>query len=181
METKNVTNNKKPLIINLIGGPGCGKSTAAAGLFYALKKLQLNVELSSEWVKNKVYEESFHCMDDQLYIFAKQYHKLFTLQDKVDLIVTDCSLLNSLVYGEHNEHFEGLVLDMFNKFNNLNIVLERKQDYVQSGRVETEEESLKLDTTYKQILDKYKIPYIVIDNIDACDFIVQYLYKNNLI
>ena len=31
--------NKKPLIINLIGGPGCGKSTAAAGLFYALKKL----------------------------------------------------------------------------------------------------------------------------------------------
>ena len=173
--------NKKPLIINLIGGPGCGKSTAAAGLFYALKKLQLNVELSSEWVKNKVYEESFHCMDDQLYIFAKQYHKLFTLKDKVDIIVTDCTLLNSLVYGERNEHFDGLVLDMFNKFNNLNVVLERKQAYVQEGRVETEEESLQLDNEYKNVLDKYNIPYITIDNIDACDYIVQYLYKNNLI
>jgi hypothetical protein len=120
-------------------------------------------------------------MDDQLYIFAKQYHKLFTLKDKVDIIVTDCTLLNSLVYGERNEHFDGLVLDMFNKFNNLNVILERKQAYVQEGRVETEEESLQLDNEYKNVLDKYNIPYITIDNIDACDYIVQYLYKNNLI
>ena len=128
-----------------------------------------------------MYEESFHCMDDQLYIFAKQYHKLFTLKDKVDIIVTDCTLLNSLVYGERNQHFDGLVLDMFNKFNNLNVILERKQAYVQEGRVETEEESLQLDNEYKNVLDKYNIPYITIDNIDACDYIVQYLYKNNLI
>ena len=32
-------------IINIWGGPGVGKSTAAAGLFYEMKKLQLNVEL----------------------------------------------------------------------------------------------------------------------------------------
>ena len=43
---------KKPLVINLIGGPGCGKSTVASGLFYALKKLQVNAELSLEWVHN---------------------------------------------------------------------------------------------------------------------------------
>ena len=78
-------------------------------------------------------------MDDQIYIFAKQLHKLFVLKDKVDIIVTDCSLLNSLVYGERNEHFDGLVLNQFNQFNNLNILIHRKQEYEQSGRVETKE------------------------------------------
>jgi len=172
---------KNPLIINLIGGPGCGKSTAASGLFYALKKLQANVELSSEWVKSKVYEESFHCMDDQLYIFAKQHHKLFVLQDKVDVIVTDCSLLNSLVYGERDEYFDALVLNQFNKFNNLNIIIRRKQEYDTNGRVESKEEALKIDNMYKEIMDKHNIPYLEIDNVDACDFIIKHLLENKLI
>lgn len=172
---------KKPLIINLIGGPGCGKSTAASGLFYALKKLQANVELSSEWVKSKVYEESYHCMDDQLYIFAKQHHKLFVLQDKVDVIVTDCSLLNSLVYGERDEYFDALVLNQFNKFNNLNIIIRRKQEYDINGRVESKEEALKIDNMYKEIMNKHNIPYLEIDNVDAYDFIIKYLLENKLI
>lgn len=172
---------QKPLIINLIGGPGCGKSTAAAGLFYALKKLQLNVELSSEWVKSKVYEESYHCMDDQIYIFAKQHHKLFVLRDKVDIIVTDCTLLNSLVYGERSENFDKFVLEQFNKFNNLNIIIRRKQEYDTSGRIESKEDALKLDEKYKSIMDENHIPYIELDNVDACDYIVRYLYENKLI
>lgn len=172
---------EKPLIINLIGGPGCGKSTAASGLFYGLKKFQCNVELSSEWVKCKVYEESFHCMDDQIYIFAKQLHKLFVLKDKVDIIVTDCSLLNSLIYGERDEYFDGLVLKQFKKFNNLNILIHRKQEYEQNGRIETKEEAERLDNKYKEIMDKNNIAYIELDNVDACDYIVKYLIQNKLI
>lgn len=172
---------KKPLVINLIGGPGCGKSTAASGLFYALKKLQVNAELSLEWVKNKVYEESFHCMDDQIYIFAKQHHKLFVLQDKVDVVVTDCPLLNSLVYGERRDSFDAMVMDLFNEFNNLNIVIRRKQKYVTDGRIETAEEAMNIDDKYIEIMKKNNIPYLEIDNVDACDFIVKYLIENSLI
>lgn len=172
---------KKPLVINLIGGPGCGKSTAASGLFYALKKLQVNAELSLEWVKSKVYEESFHCMDDQIYIFAKQHHKLFVLQDKVDVVVTDCPLLNSLVYGERRDSFDTMVMDLFNEFNNLNIVIRRKQKYVTDGRIETAEEAMNIDDKYIEIMKKNNIPYLEIDNVDACDFIVKYLIENRLI
>lgn len=172
---------KKPLVINLIGGPGCGKSTAASGLFYALKKLQVNAELSLEWVKNKVYEESFHCMDDQIYIFAKQHHKLFVLQDKVDVVVTDCPLLNSLVYGERRDSFDAMVMDLFNEFNNLNIVIRRKQKYVTDGRIETAEEAMNIDDKYIEIMEKNNIPYLEIDNVDACDFIVKYLIESHLI
>ena len=163
---------KKPLVINLIGGPG---------LFYALKKLQVNAELSLEWVKNKVYEESFHCMDDQIYIFAKQHHKLFVLQDKVDVVVTDCPLLNSLVYGERRDSFDAMVMDLFNEFNNLNIVIRRKQKYVTDGRIETAEEAMNIDDKYIEIMKKNNIPYLEIDNVDACDFIVKYLIENHLI
>lgn len=44
----------KALIIDLIGGPGSGKSTTAAGLFYKLKKLGYNCEMSLEFAKDKV-------------------------------------------------------------------------------------------------------------------------------
>lgn len=50
---------KRCLVVNLIGGPGCGKSTTTAGLFYELKKKGYNCEMSLEFAKDKVYEESF--------------------------------------------------------------------------------------------------------------------------
>ena len=31
---------KETIVINLIGGPGSGKSTCASGIFYELKKLK---------------------------------------------------------------------------------------------------------------------------------------------
>ena len=77
---------KKTLIVNLIGGPGSGKSTCASGIFYQLKKLGINCELALEFAKDKVWEESIKTLDDQFYIFGKQYHKLFRLMDKVDVI-----------------------------------------------------------------------------------------------
>ena len=155
---------KKPLVINLIGGPGCGKSTAASGLFYALKKLQVNVEWSTEWVKNKVYEESFRCMED-----------------KVDVIVTDCCLLNSLVYGERDEDLDRYILKKFKSYNNLNVLLCRKQEYVNDGRVESKDEALKLDNMYRQVLRDNNIDFIELDNVDACDYIISHLLKNNMI
>ena len=172
---------KKPLVINLIGGPGCGKSTAASGLFYALKKLQVNAEWSTEWVKNKVYEESFRCMEDQVYIFAKQHHKLKVLEDKVDVIVTDCCLLNSLVYGERDEDLDRYILKKFKSYNNLNVLLCRKQEYVTDGRVESKDEALKLDNMYRQVMKDNNIEFIELDNVDACDYIISHLLKNNMI
>ena len=41
----------KTLVINLIGGPGCGKSTIAAELFSRLKKMGVTCELVTEYIK----------------------------------------------------------------------------------------------------------------------------------
>lgn len=44
---------KKPLVINLFGAPGAGKSTGAAIVFAELKKRGVNAELVTEFTKDK--------------------------------------------------------------------------------------------------------------------------------
>ena len=67
-------------IVNLFGGPGSGKSTTAAGLFYEVKKLKLNVELVTEYAKDAVWEKRHNLLDDQIYIFAKQQRRISRLK-----------------------------------------------------------------------------------------------------
>ena len=64
-------------VINLFGGPGVGKSTIAAGLFYNMKIAGYNVEAPQEWCKQKVYEGTKYPFKDQLYTYACQ-NKLIT-------------------------------------------------------------------------------------------------------
>ena len=85
-------------VINLIGSPGSGKSTLAALLFGEMKKLGYSVDLVTEYAKELVWEERNATFDDELYIFAKQNHRIFRLNEKVDFIVTDAPLLQKLYY-----------------------------------------------------------------------------------
>lgn len=41
-------------VINLIGGPGSGKSTTAAGLFFRMKSMGVRCELVTEYAKELV-------------------------------------------------------------------------------------------------------------------------------
>jgi hypothetical protein len=47
--------------------------------------------------------------------------------------------------------------------------------------MEDEAKAIELDEKYKKVMRDNNIPFIELDNVDACDFIVQYLLKNNLI
>ena len=66
----------KPIVINLTGGPGTGKSTLCAQLFYLLKSQDIDVEMATEYVKDLVFEESFKKIENQIYIFGKQHNRL---------------------------------------------------------------------------------------------------------
>lgn len=142
----------KTIVINLIGGPGSGKSTLAAGLFYELKKLGFNAEMSLEFAKDKVWEESIRTLDDQIYIFGKQYHKLWRLNNKVDIIITDSPLLVSLYYNQiESKYFDNFVIEQFNRFNNVTYFIERdEENYQEEGRLQTFEEAKDID---KKLID----------------------------
>ena len=152
------------ILVNLYGGPGSGKSTMAASIFSELKWKGINCELVTEYAKDKVWEGSLNILDNQLYVLAKQYHKLFRLKNKVEVIITDSPLLFSLFYGESmSNNFKNLVFDLYQEFHNIDIFLNRQKPYNPSGRLQTEDVAKSIDISIKQILKNKGISYFSID------------------
>lgn len=111
-----------------------------------MKNAGLRVELVTEYAKDIVWAGRQKELDDQLYILAKQHHRIHNLKGKVDIIVTDSPLLLSSVYGGHMPpSFHMLVRDLFLKYNNKAVVIERTKPYAKFGRDQSEMEAKQLD------------------------------------
>ncbi len=148
------------LVLNLFGGPGTGKSTTATGVFHELKHLDIECELAYEKAKEYVYEERHKIFTDQIYMFAKQFHQIFRLMGKVDVIVTDSPILLTPIYDfEKRESLEKLVIDEHKKMWSYNVFLKRVKKYNPNGRNQTEPEAQKIDLEILDLLDKHQIPY----------------------
>jgi len=96
----------KTYIINIVAGPGVGKSTIAAIIYALLKK------------------EKYHTQ--------KKLLKLY--QNKVKFIVTDGSLFHGIIYNKINpdntsniKKTEKAILKWWNEFNNIVIYLKRNK------------------------------------------------------
>lgn len=167
------------LIINLIGGPCSGKSTIASGLFYHLKMLGYNCELASEFAKDKVWEESIKVLDDQFYVFGKQYHKLFRLNGKVDIVITDSPLPISLLYNKTpSKYFNNFVVEQYKRFNNLMFFINRPKDVYQGeGRLQTKEESERLDEELKVLMNTHGIRFQEMPCENAVDEIIEIITR----
>ena len=92
--------NNKCLIINLFGGPGTGKSTTAAALFYKLKMMGINCELVTEFAKDITWEKNKKALACQPYVFGKQCYRIERCVDQVDVIITDSPLPLSILYNK---------------------------------------------------------------------------------
>lgn len=152
-------------IINLVGGPCCGKSTTAAGLFAAMKlKTDQKVEIVTEVIKDYVYDENKGAMHDQILITAQQNHRLRRLDGKVDFIVSDASLLNGVIYNEFYHDSKNLStqlsIDLYNEYDdNLVFLLPRKPHYDQYGRSQTLEEAKSIDRLFERKLAEFEVDY----------------------
>jgi hypothetical protein len=172
---------EKLKVINLIAGPGAGKSTTAAGVFHELKTAGINAELVTEYAKDKVWDKHTAIFENQLYILAKQYHRLFRLQGQVDIVVTDSPLILSCYYnngilskGALGDAFNGLVHGLFDTFDNYNFFIKRVKAYNPAGRFQTEDEAKDIDDVLKQYLvDKGIFFTTVTGDKDGLDTIVR--------
>jgi tRNA uridine 5-carbamoylmethylation protein Kti12 len=149
------------LIVNLFGGPSIGKSTMAAGLFCLLKMHEIECELVTEFAKDLVWEERSKTLENQQYIFGKQYHKIWRLLNKVEVIITDSPLMLSVIYASNScvKSFTENVVDTTNTLDNLNIILYRKNKYKKIGRYQTEQEAKIIDDKIKQSLILYDMRF----------------------
>jgi hypothetical protein len=170
--------NKRSILVNLFGGPGVSKSTTAAGIFSLLKIHDIDCEYVPEFAKDLVWEDRHKSLKNQLYIFAKQYHRLWRLNGVVDVIITDSPLLFTLVYANDNEmsNFKPMVVQSYNSFNNLNYLLKRTKKYNPNGRYQDEEGAKKVDKQIIQMLEKYDIPHTELDgDFTAINVIAGYI------
>jgi hypothetical protein len=150
----------KPLVINIIGGPGCGKSSMTASVFSFLKWHDVNCEMALEYAKEVVWSKTENLLKNQLFVFGQQHNRIYHLLDKVDVVITDSPLLLSIIYdSKRNIHLKSLVLDEFHKYNNMNYLLTRKKKYNPNGRLQTENEAKHIDDQLRDLLKMYAIPY----------------------
>lgn len=154
--------SKPVIVVNIIGGPGVGKSILTSDIFSALKRDFVSCEISHEYIKKKLREKALKAVESQIYIFAKQQFQLYTLKDEVDVIITDSPLILSAVYDRTKcPLLRGLTLQEFNKYDNLNYLLLRDEDmpYEEEGRYQDEAGAKKVDTQVNDFLEKEKIPF----------------------
>lgn len=177
---------KKPIVVNLFAGPGAGKSTAAAYIFSQLKMKGINCELITEFAKDKTWEKNYSALRCQEYVFGKQSYKMDRCRDQVDVIITDSPLPLGIFYNQNpvlGRHYESLVMDVFNTYDNLNFFINRKKPYNPVGRNQTEEEAKEIDDRIKIFCQKHDISYLIKDGtelgyIDIVDITLRYIKEN---
>lgn len=177
---------KKPIVVNLFAGPGAGKSTAAAYIFSQLKMKDVNCELITEFAKDKTWEKNYSALRCQEYVFGKQSYKMDRCRDQVDVIITDSPLPLGIFYNQNpvlGRHYESLVMDVFNTYDNLNFFINRKKPYNPVGRNQTEEEAKEIDERIKTFCQKHDISYLIKDGtelgyIDIVDITLRYIKEN---
>jgi hypothetical protein len=157
---------KKTLIINTMGEPSAGKSTAAHGLMYKLRCKNVLAEYIPEFAKELTWSES-KSIACQQYILGEMLRKLEILNGKVDVIVTDGPLILAAYYniryatGKYNtQAFTDLAVGAYKSFDNLMLFLERKHPYEQAGRNQKEEAAIKIREELKMMCLDYGIDYI---------------------
>lgn len=174
---------KDTTVINIIGGPGTGKTTIAAGLYAQLKRLGYDVENIPEFSNELVFEEHFSTFNDRLYMHAIQNHRLFIMKGKLDFIITDSPLLLTSIYNKfylkdkmpvsYNEMIDLAVKETFNFYHNVTYYLGRDTNYNVIGRRENEADAIVLDQLVLDYLHQNQIPYKTISLQDGVSTILE--------
>lgn len=155
-------------VINLFGAPGTGKSATRSGLFWLMKVKGMSVEEVSEYAKYLVLagrQWQLNC--DQLYILAKQHHKLLILEGQYQFAVTDSPLMLASYYSGSNtpQRFHGMCMEYFQRFENINFFLTRDltredAEFEETGRNHNREDAIRIEQEQKEFLDKKGISWI---------------------
>ena len=173
-------------VINFYGGPGSGKSTKAAGLYYKMNMAGYSVELVNEFAKECVWEDNVPMLKDQLYMLAHQHRKILRLAGKVDYIITDSPVLLSGIYRElydgalYSNLIDKLALECYHKYENLNFMLERPNVFIQNGRAQDQQGSVDIDDAIGKQFADLKIPFFKLpEGEEAVEVAYEYVQKKN--
>lgn len=158
----------KTKVINLIGGPGIGKSTLSAELYAVMKKKGMDVEMVREVAKKYAINGRKINAFDQLSILGEQIKEESSLFGKVEYIVTDSPVLLGDFYfrTNHDQDFMTTPIKEYYRFAEnqnvkfINVLMPRNVEYNQNGRFESEVEAKNLDVQLERYLNRYGYEFL---------------------
>lgn len=141
--------------INLYGGPGCGKSRTAARLFSEGKNIlesnYTSIELVQEYIKSWAFSNQHPIGYDQLHIFSEQLRREeLLLRNGVGYIITDCPVPLCAMYAKYDnlpywKELYDIAKHYNDKYESINIILNRPEKYVNNGRFHSLDKAIDLD------------------------------------
>ena len=179
----------KTKVVNIISGPGSGKSLMNCLIFTELKMMHYKVELVQEKAKELIYQKKFDILNDQFRVSTMQYNMIKSIDGQVEYITADSGIITGVYYNRHyatntsdKKKTEEMILEKNSEFDNIYIFLERNPEYEfeTNGRVHNEVESKVIDIQLKEMLFELHLPFksFVSDrkNIPA---ILEYIFSFN--
>lgn len=150
------------LVVNFLGAPNSGKSTAAASLYAALKKKNHDVGLVTEYARTAVVEQNAAALKDQFYIWATQAHHVFCSWEHYTLTVTDSPILLGAIYNDESTALLDVILEQHHRYDNFNIFipLDEGRPYSMVGRIHDLEQSRVINDQIMGLLETYDLPWL---------------------
>lgn len=155
---------KLPIVVNLFGGPGTGKSRIALELAGRLKGKGMDVEYVDEWIKKAAWLGYHDLFNQPDMIAANQRRKLETVKDHCSIVITDSPLVITVPYAQHyvtdwpQKPFQEMILSLFSTYNNYNVWVDRDpRIFKQTGRRETLDQATTLDAVIRKFINEHVI------------------------
>ena len=154
-------------VINIIGGPGCGKSLYSSAIVLQLNLAHKTVELIPDSAKALVWQQNFQVLKNQYFIAQSQYEMINMLDGQVQFLITECSLPQILYYNEtYAENIcdvkktRAQILEWYKQHNNINVMVERsEQKYIHTGRFQDEEQAKSIDRGLRALMVREGIKF----------------------
>ncbi len=171
------------IMCSMYGGPGSGKSTAAASIYAQLKRQHIDCELVTDFAKDMIIQGNTAAMNNQLYVWASQLYRNQCAYDRATVTISDTPILLGCIYNRDASNFvspnlELVIFEQYRKMNNFNLMVPRNMDveYSMFGRIHTEQQSIRIDQDIVELLTDNDIPFTYYsddDLVNICDSILQ--------
>ena len=171
------------VVVNVFGGPGCGKTAMAWEICERLRREGFLVEYAPEYAKELTWDASSKAAtelersharelldgrpDHQMAIVREQHRRISRCIGQVDFVVTDGPLVQTLAYMRGADSKSPDIRRLYAKVREQTVELARlyptfdllakrsgARDYPQAGTDYTRDQALAVDRTVRALLDE---------------------------
>lgn len=171
----------KPLLINLYGGPGAGKTTTALRLTGALKAAGYEAEYVPEYARDLSLEERL-TVTPQFNILMEQAKRIMrTIGTGIDIVVTDSPILLQSLYAETEADQERAVVlhtALATVFDMRNFLIDNERlNHSMVGRVTSKEDAQALDGMCMKMLVEGDYEFLMVPKEKAFETILGCIHE----